>query len=460
MKVFLLNLPYRRNIIRKYSCSYYANGFLYPPMELIRVANIIQKYALVTHEILFTDAIAEHKNLKKCLLEIENFEPDIIITITSVDFINEEYRDICTIKKRSNAKLICIGYLPDLFPLRFNVPDLNLGKDFEGVIHKAFADFTGTKPEELLNCLKSHKSQPPEFNPDVLESIDFSFVNQRNYNEFQTRGKTAFTYFSFGCPYQCTFCIRTYNLDTVYLRNQEYIFEELLVYHKQGISNIRILDDNIPLKRSFLIALRDFMKEQNLCFRFYGLSRIDLLDEETIILLKEIGFHRILIGLETINTVLQEEYHKNIRISFQEICNRIRFLHVQKIKTAIFILFNPLKEGRNDVRNTLKFLKQLPVDFASMSQIVPYPGTDFFNNNKDEIEFQLIPTYESTLKTPVKTISKSDEYLFFLSFYVFNKLRLFKTISWFFKYPAQSFRIFMNFSRYLFVKSDERKDLF
>lgn len=460
MKVYILNLPYKRNIIRKYSCSYYANGFLYPPMELIRVASIIQKYSATPHDIFFTDAIAHQKNIKQCIAEIENIKPDIIITITSVDFINEEYSDICSIKKFSDSKLICIGYLPDLFPERFTSIDLILGKNFEEVFQKAFSDYGGSQPEEILEYLKFFKNQASLFDPDLLETIDFSFVDQKKYNEFQTQGKTAFTYFSFGCPFHCSFCIKTYNLNTVYFRKHENIFSELLSFNEQGIRNIRIMDDNIPLQKSFLYALRDFLQENNLKFKFYGLSRIDLLDEDTIILLKEIGFRRILIGLETINPVLQKEYNKNIRIDLKEIGNRIRLLNKQKIQTAVFILFNPVIENSKDVKTTLRFLKNLSVDYASMANIIPYPETDFFKKNESNIDFNLYPIFKSSLKQKDKAISKTDEYYFFISFYIFNKLRIFRTFFWFIKYPKQSFRIFINLFRWSNNNTIDRKDFF
>jgi hypothetical protein len=122
MNILVLNMPYKRNIIRKYSCSFHAVGFLYPPVELLRVATIIKQYSNHKHSVKFYDAIADKHNNKTCINKIAETKPDIIISLASVDFINDEIIFLEQLKKRIESKIVLIGkYLIHILAMIINM---------------------------------------------------------------------------------------------------------------------------------------------------------------------------------------------------------------------------------------------------------------------------------------------------------------------------------------------------
>ena len=257
MKYLILNIPHKQKIIRKYSCSYFANGFLYPPFELLRVATIIKQKKSDNDSLLLLDAIAENLSHAKCIKQIIDFSPDVIITLISVDFSNSEIKFISKLKKYYKTKIIAIGYLPDLFPQNFPQFDVILGSDFENKISNA----PFLSPLDFVNAL-SEDSKVNVFDSDIVKYCDYSLLKPQLYNEFLAKGKTAFTYFSFGCPFKCTYCIRTYNLDSAFVRKTKNIFEELNYFSTEGYVNIRILDDNCTLSKSLLREIKDFVNSK------------------------------------------------------------------------------------------------------------------------------------------------------------------------------------------------------
>ena len=90
MKFLVINLPYQSKIIRKFSCSYFARGFLYPPVELVRLSTIIEENGIPGDEVIFYDAVAENHDEDSCIEKIKNIQPDYVFTMTSVDFISSE----------------------------------------------------------------------------------------------------------------------------------------------------------------------------------------------------------------------------------------------------------------------------------------------------------------------------------------------------------------------------------
>jgi len=458
MKILILNMPHDRKIIRKYTCSFYASGFLYPVIELLRVASIL-KHAMPQNEIIYIDAVAEGIHTKKCISAISSHKPDVIITMTSVDFINDEIAFIEKLKEHVGAKLVGIGYLLDLFREKYLQFDALLGRDFEQRLSLA-ATQNIADVDTFTALLKNPTDKPLPFQPDRIRMIDYSFVRPHLYEEFHVKGKTAFMYFSYGCSYHCAFCLKSYNLDKAYMRRREDIFDELAYLHKEGYKNIRIMDDNCTWDHKFLKQLADFLKTNNFHFNFYGLTRFDLIDRELIGILKSMGFKRLYLGLETLNEKQQETYLKNIKLKNRHIENKTDLLHNAGIECALFFLFNPITDTKKDVNRILCFIKPLAVSYANLSFLVPYPNTRVFTDYKSHINFSEPPDYRSEFKNQDASHVKIIEFYFLFSFYFLSFKNFYFAISRLLKYPKQTLKVTLDIVKFLFAKNRERKDFF
>lgn len=455
MRIHIINLPYDKVIIRRYSCAYHAVGFLYPPVELLRVATIIREKTKNV-SVTFTDAIAEKLNVREALEIIVKNKPDVVVTMVSIDYINHEYEQIRALKDATGLPFVVIGYLPDMFRKEYDLFDVILGNNFEYVIEEC-CEYGFSDAPSFLSGLKNHLSDFEKFNPDVINYFDQSFINPELYSDLFIKGKTTFTYFSFGCPYKCSFCISSYGFHKVYFRNPRMICDELDYYYSREYKTIRILDDNCTINKQLLRTIRDHLITKNIRFDFVGLTRLDLIDDEVIDLLSGIGFKRLYIGIETISEERQKAYNKNLLIHEPEIRKKVERLSKHKIEVGVFIIFDPVDETKEELKRTIRFVKKLPVYYADMTFITAYPGTDFFKKNAGNINFSPFP-YRSTIIERGEINQNRLGLYFLLSFYLFNRLNFLHLLWRYVKFPKQTATILKILIEYIFHRKRDRND--
>lgn len=461
MKFLVLNLPYKEKIIRKFSCSYHARGFLYPPVELVRLATIIKENFKNSDTLEFYDAVAKKDNDKKSIKKILSYKPDCIFTLLSVDFLQYEITFLKKLQKFIDAPVILIGYIPSLYPDLFDELGFVLGNNFETVIFNAMRFYSANEQADFIESLKVfQRNKLLEHEPDLIKYHDIEIIEKYNYSELFASGKTAFTYWSFGCPYSCSFCVRTYNISGVKFRKTENIFEELKYYNSKGVKNIRLLDDNCTLRKKLLKDIYNFQKENNINFKYYGLTRIDLLDDEVVDLLIGLNFRHVMIGLESINEDSRRIYNKTFKTETDKAEKHIKRLRKNKIDVSYFLLFNPLNENFEDIKSTVKYLRDSSVSFASLSFLIPYPGTEIFKSNSDYIKYDLYPLFRWRWKTEFYTKLKKYETYFFINFYLLSFFKFSNLLRQIISHPFQSACIFKDTIKFYVNKKRDREDYF
>ncbi|MEM4500062.1 MAG: radical SAM protein [Candidatus Woesearchaeota archaeon] len=441
MRILVLNLPFEKPIIRRYSCSYYAHGFLYEPHELLRVATILKEGK---NEILFLDCIAEKKNITSTIEYIKKKRIDLIITMLGIDFVTEDYKTITTIKKNCRVKIVGISYIASLFPEMFKNLDVILNKFFEEKIANAKNETT------LDRFLKKLKIDVKEKNPDIIKKVDRSFLNFKDYTELLT-SKCAFIYFGFGCPFKCNYCIRSYDLNEYKIRSKEFVFDELKTIFLEGYRNVRIMDDNFTLNSNFLMELSEFLKKENIHLNFYGLSRIDLLNDKTIELLRRINVKRLYIGLETFKQDMQKYYDKNIKIDIEKFTEIFKKLRSSKIETGVWLLYHPIKDRKEEILDWINILLKLNPDFVNLSIITPYPNTLFFEMEKSNFVFSINPFKSEFSITNYEDVEKE-----FFRRYLFHPKNILKHIKLAIRNPNLPAELLLDL---LSKKRTQRKDL-
>ena len=114
MKVACLNLPYIRPIVRRYTCTYHAENFLLPPLELMYLSSIIKQEG---GESFLIDAIAERLSIDKVNAQLNGFSPNCLISLLGIETFSEDLASLKKIKEANpQVYIICIGYYPSLFP--------------------------------------------------------------------------------------------------------------------------------------------------------------------------------------------------------------------------------------------------------------------------------------------------------------------------------------------------------
>jgi len=185
-----------------------------------------------------------------------------------------------------------------------------------------------------------------------------------------------------GCPGKCTYCFGSYLGSRVRMHSVNYLIEEIKMLQKNyGIKEIMFYDDTFTTYRH---KVKEFCKkiiDEKIDISWVCFSRVDTIDEETLILMKKAGCHQIMYGIESGS----EEILKNInkKIDRQKAIEAVKITKKIGIECrTTFMLGNP-GETEETILKTVKFAIELDPDIALFNITTPYPGTQMFKWAKE-----------------------------------------------------------------------------
>jgi radical SAM superfamily enzyme YgiQ (UPF0313 family) len=180
-----------------------------------------------------------------------------------------------------------------------------------------------------------------------------------------------------GCPYNCSYCATAVWKRKIRYRSINNIIEEIkLVKDVYGTSQFTFKDDSFTVSRKRVIQLCDRLIAENIHINWDCNTRVNLVDEELLTKMKAAGCNGIKVGIETGSEKILKLMNKNITLGQ---CRKAAGLFKKAgiYWTGYFMMGLP-SETKGEVYETLRFMKELKPDFASLSVYEPFPGTDLF----------------------------------------------------------------------------------
>ena len=107
-------------------------------------------------------------------------------------------------------------------------------------------------------------------------------------------------------------------------------------------------------------------------------TRVDLMDETILSLMKRAGCKRILYGIESGTGATLEKSKK--QFNRDKVIQTIRATRKTGIETAGLFMLGLPGETRVMAEETIRFARQLKLDFAKFAITVPYPGSKLFED--------------------------------------------------------------------------------
>ena len=211
-----------------------------------------------------------------------------------------------------------------------------------------------------------------------LDSIPFParnlLLNKNSYNSEDM----GLLMTSRGCPYKCSYCATSIWKRKVRYRSVDNIIKEIkLVIDIYRTTQFTLKDDSFTVNRKRVIEFCDRLIKEKIRINWDCNTRVNLVNEELLRKMKKAGCNSIKVGIETGSERILELMNK--KITFNQ-CRKAANLF-KKIGihwTGYFMMGLP-SETKEDVYQTLKFMKELKPDYASFSVYEPFPGTDLFN---------------------------------------------------------------------------------
>lgn len=179
-----------------------------------------------------------------------------------------------------------------------------------------------------------------------------------------------------GCPFHCIFC---YNIRDKKFRARtplNVINEMKVLIEKYNIRDFEIIDDVANFDRDRYKNILKQIISNNLSVRlsFPTGIRVDLLDEETISLMKEAGTAELTVAIETASKRLQKLIHKNINL--EKAKHLINYAVSKNLFVRATFIFGFPTETKAEIKSTINFACKLKLQVAIFLIATPFPGTE------------------------------------------------------------------------------------
>jgi radical SAM superfamily enzyme YgiQ (UPF0313 family) len=187
-----------------------------------------------------------------------------------------------------------------------------------------------------------------------------------------------------GCPYGCTWCQKSVFGRSFRPRSPESVAEEMrLIKERYRPDQVRIVDDVMGIDRKWVRAWHAAVLARDAIVPFECLSRVDLMDEETVRLLQEGGCIRIAFGAESGSQKVLDAMNKGTTV--EQIRRTAKLCRRHGIETYFYIMVGYPGEEWADIRKTIDLLKETRPDQFSSTIAYPLPGTEFYEAVKHRL---------------------------------------------------------------------------
>jgi len=242
------------------------------------------------------------------------------------------------------------------------------GKSFNtirGIVYRAGSKIIQTPVREYLEDLDT-LSFPYEYAPEVL----------KDYKDYP---KSAFStvMMTRGCNHNCIFCGSRCVFGTkIRYRSVGHVTTELMSIAKMGIREVNFVDDVFGANKEYAIKLCESLIHNLKGLQWNCYSRVDLINEQLVTLMKKAGCRSIAIGVESGNNELLRKMRKGI--TAQTAVNAAKIIREHKIRIHAFYLIGFPGETEKTLTDTLDIMKKIGGQII-YNIFTPYPGTDAFD---------------------------------------------------------------------------------
>lgn len=209
---------------------------------------------------------------------------------------------------------------------------------------------------------------------ELIEPLDKIPIPARDLLKIR---ESTYMFTSRGCPYRCKFCASCRFWDKTRFFSAEYVVNEIkyLVQHYK-VKKIAFWDDLFIANKTRLIKILELLKKEDILgkIKFTCNLRSNLVTEELVKLLKEMNIKSIGMGLES-GSPTTLEYLKGKNVSIKDHINAIKILRKHHIKFRTSFIIGSPQESREDILQTLSFIKQNRLKSFDIYVLTPFPGT-------------------------------------------------------------------------------------
>jgi len=218
-----------------------------------------------------------------------------------------------------------------------------------------------------------------------------------------------------GCPNKCIFCGSHCVFGRrVRFRSVENVVAEIKhVINTLGYRGFNFHDDTFCISKSRILKMSEEFKKLDIIWRC--LTRVDTVDDEVLLAMKNGGCKEIIIGMESGSQKILDILRKGTTVEKNLEAMKIIKKYVQ-LKVGIMV--GSPGETWETIEETKDLLRKCPPNFWNVSVFTPFPGSDAWNNpekfglkilTKDLSQYQMVgKDFKGNVVIETEEMSKSD----------------------------------------------------
>jgi radical SAM superfamily enzyme YgiQ (UPF0313 family) len=176
-----------------------------------------------------------------------------------------------------------------------------------------------------------------------------------------------------GCPFTCSFCDRSTSGRRGRMHGVEAVVAMCRELVARGVRHILFVDDLFTVRKQRVRELCLAFLDEGLEFTWSCNSHPNLLDLETMRLMRRAGCWQIAYGIESGSQRVLDVVKREVRIPRMR--ETLRMTRAAGIRTKGYVMVGHPTEGFDSLAETAAFLKVVELDLCQITKFTPYPGT-------------------------------------------------------------------------------------
>lgn len=196
-----------------------------------------------------------------------------------------------------------------------------------------------------------------------------------------SRGATIVT--SRGCPYRCSFCVRSVFGGSYRTHSAEYVYEQIArLKSKYRLDHVNIADDLFAHDSKRVERLCELLIRKPLEVTFNCSVRAGRLHPTTYQALKKAGCWMISLGIETGDPVLLQRHKPGV--SLEKIRGTVKEIKSAGIKCKGLFIAGLPGETPATLQATEDLIRSLDLDDMNLTRFTPFPGSPAWDSLQGE----------------------------------------------------------------------------
>lgn len=392
MKVLLINPPYD---IHRYMGKLSKIAFVFPPIGLTYIASYLRKNGI---EAALFDYQVEEREIEDV---IQESDPDIFGITCQTSLVYSTIELARKLKRLYPDKRIIVGGVhasirPEDLLSEASIDCVARGEGEKTMVEYVRALEQGGDLKEIPGLafmedgrifLAPSREMTKDIDEYPLPAIDLLPLKRYRVSPDMRTGDTVGVLITArGCPFNCIFCSSKLLTKGRYrMHSIERVCEEVERYlDLYRTDQLFIIDDNFAVNKQRAKELcREFIRRgYQKRMTWWTDARVDCVDEELLVLMKEAGCRIISYGLESGVQRLLDLIQKDITLEQTR-----RIVHLTKkvgLEVRATMILGLPTETEEESLQTIRFAKELPLDQVRFALATPFPGTKLYDIAREE----------------------------------------------------------------------------